>query len=190
MTLLISLCVTSNWTRFFINITRLFPLYTLKVFHPYIFQFPWGNLNKMKRLIVPVHRSNHWIVAIADFAERFMAIYDSKPPVDLHQLESLTWQETPYSDVFKVCLNYLSIALTLTSFQVSSKIHWIWFLLVARTCSQESWLFSCIRCLQWFLNWLESLGFWVCSRGRSQYCSRTLSHAQIWHRVLEDKTTI
>ncbi|THV02740.1 hypothetical protein K435DRAFT_792352 [Dendrothele bispora CBS 962.96] len=40
-------------------------------------KLPWGDLDLMKRMLVPIHRPNHWIMAVADFEEELIAVYDS-----------------------------------------------------------------------------------------------------------------
>ncbi|THU99232.1 cysteine proteinase [Dendrothele bispora CBS 962.96] len=40
---------------------------------------PWGDLDSMKRLLAPIHCTDHWIMAVADFEEQFIEVYDSLP---------------------------------------------------------------------------------------------------------------
>ncbi|THU95170.1 hypothetical protein K435DRAFT_859800 [Dendrothele bispora CBS 962.96] len=39
-------------------------------------KFPWGDLNLMKRLLVPIHQPDHWIMAVVDFEKEFIAVYN------------------------------------------------------------------------------------------------------------------
>ncbi|THU92383.1 hypothetical protein K435DRAFT_800555 [Dendrothele bispora CBS 962.96] len=40
-------------------------------------KFPWGDLNLMKRLLVPIYQPDHWIMAVVDFEKDFIAVYNS-----------------------------------------------------------------------------------------------------------------
>ncbi|THU92332.1 hypothetical protein K435DRAFT_800574 [Dendrothele bispora CBS 962.96] len=59
-------------------------------------KLPWGDLDLMKRMLVPIHRPNHWIMAVADFEEELIAVYDS------------LCGNSEYDDIFKVFKTWIS----------------------------------------------------------------------------------
>ncbi|THU76927.1 hypothetical protein K435DRAFT_812948 [Dendrothele bispora CBS 962.96] len=59
-------------------------------------KLPWGDLDLMKHMLVPIHRPNHWIMAVADFEEESIAVYDS------------LCGNSEYDDIFKVFKTWIS----------------------------------------------------------------------------------